>query len=198
MKSVRICACTSMVLLAFVTARVEAAPIIIYNTGVDATGAVLPDGSADPHYIGFSPVVDSTVSATPAADSISAWIRLSDNRGAGGYTIETNFTMPAAGPITINGQWSAYVSGLDMRINGVSGGNSIDKPGYTDWHPFSISGTAVAGNNTFDVSFAEDFGNPTTGVRVEIFSVVPEPAAPVLLALGAVGLARRRLIRQRD
>src|SRR5258706_16384728 len=104
--------------------------------------------------------------------------------------------MPTAGPITINGQWAAYVAGVDMRINGVSGGNSIPNPGYTDWHAFSISGVAVAGNNTFDVSFAEDFGNPTTGVRVEIFSVVPEPATPLLLALGVALLSRRRLTRR--
>jgi hypothetical protein len=196
MSSFRLCACTAVALAAFLCARVDAA-IIIYNTGVDASGVRLPDGTFDPHWVGLTPIVD-TISATPAADTISAWIRPSNNLGPGSYTYETNFTMPAAGPITIDGQWAAYAVGLDMRINGVSGGNSIPDPGYTAWHPFSISGIAVAGNNTFDVIVAEDFGNATTGVRVEISSVVPEPAAPLLLALGAAVLSRRRLVRQRD
>jgi len=191
MNSFRMSAFAAIAFSAFFIVHVHAAPII-YNTGVDANGVVLPDGSFDPHYVGFTPIVDSQVSATPPTDTISAWIRPSTNLGPGSYTFETNFTMPSAGPVTITGQWAAYASGVDMRINGVSGGNTTPNPGYTAWNPFTITGTAVAGNNTFDISVGEAFGNPTVGLRLEIFSVVPEPTAPLLLGLGATLLCRRR------
>ena len=107
----------------------------------------------------------------------------------------TNLNRPSSQLLSIlgiTGQWAAYVSGVDMRINGVSGGNTTPNPGYTAWNPFTITGTAVPGNNTFDISVGEAFGNPTVGLRLEIFSVFPEPTAPLLLGLGATLLSRRR------
>ena len=169
---------------------------LIFNTGTDASNAVLPDSSIDPHYVLFAggpAITQSSLSITPAADTLSTWIRPNSNLGPGSYTYETTFTMAAPGPITITGQWAAYAVGVDMRINNVSTGAAISDPAYAAWHPFSASGNAVAGSNTLDFVVAEDFGNANTGLRVEISSVTPEPASLGFLGLiGTSLLARRR------
>jgi hypothetical protein len=182
--------------LVFILATVSAhaTPSQIFNTGTTAGDTTAADGSGDLHYIvgpgGPTAPVNSGLSATPAADGLSAWIQPTTNLGPGSYDYETTFTDTVAEPITITGQWAAYASGVDIRMNGVSSGQTIANPGYTAWHPFTLSGTTLIGTNTLDFYPASAGG--ATGVRVEILSVVPEPASLTLLALAPLGVLVRR------
>ena len=188
-----------LLLGAFQASRAEATPVI-YNTGVDALGNVLPDNSPDPHYTGAGPstiyVGSSSLSATPPADTVSNWIRPATNFGPGSYLVETTFAWPTAQQITITGQWAAYAGGSDIVLNGVSNNGNLGEPGFTAWHPFSITGNAVAGTNMLDFRTFEDPANFGTnvGLRVEIASVAatPEPASAAIGCIAASGLISRR------
>lgn len=172
----------ALALLLFVAGAAHADPII-WNTGINSSGAVAPDLSLEQHYTvtpGGPAQVDSSLSATPGSNTTSVWIRPNSNLGPGTYFYETTFTWPAASPITITGQWAAYASGADIRLNGISTGDSIADPGYLAWHPFTITGNALTGTNS--LAFLPASAGGPTGLRVEIFSVVPEPAS-----LGWVG-----------
>jgi MYXO-CTERM domain-containing protein len=192
----RTCLWGTLSLVFLIAANAHAAPPVIFNTGVDSTGAVLPDGTVDPHYIvgpGTTVLVNSALSPTPPADTLSAWIMPATNFGAGSYLYSTTFVESTPGSITVNGQWAAYVTGLDISLNGVSSGDTTPNPGFTNWTPFSITGTAIAGTNTLDFRASEDPRfSPNTGIRVEISSVTPEPAGLALLGLGGFGLLSRR------
>jgi hypothetical protein len=182
----------------------------VYNTGVDASGATLPDGTIDLHYtITASPDGPSTETAKTSAsgfpippwlgdDASSDWIGEtagypSLNEGVGNFDNVTTFTSPIAGIVTITGQWATDDAGVDILLDGVSTGNTA--AGFSSFSAFSITGAVTAGTNTLDF-INGNTGGPG-GVRVEFASaiVVPEPASIVLLGFAAIGLvcvARRR------
>jgi hypothetical protein len=190
--------------------RADADIITIFNTGVDATGQPLPDGTiGDPHYTLVStppgPTTDIRVRTSAGGypippyvgdNSISAWIGPNNDPAVdgpvGAYDFRTTFQSPFAGKLTITGQWATDNEGIDILLNGASTGNSIPDPGlgaFTGFHPFTITGTALAGTNTLD--FLENNDGGPTAVRVEIASAsaVPEPTGLSLLGIGIVGLA---------
>src|SRR5450432_2209796 len=191
------------VVCALFVARTQAA-IVIFNTGVNSLGQVLPDGSPDQHYVGagpsFTPVVHSNVSATPAPDTLSAWLAPSPNVGAGSYTYQNTFSVLATdvGNITITGQWSAAASGVDISLNNVSSGQSIADPGNLAWHPFTISGPVTLGNNQLNFIAGENFTTATTGLRVEIISITTERASLALIGIAVLTIPTRRRIRHQD
>jgi hypothetical protein len=188
--------------------RADADLITIFNTGVDATGHPLPDGTiGDPHYTLVSTPLGSTTDIrvrTSAGgypippyvgdNSISAWIGPNNDPAVdgpvGAYDFRTTFHSPLAGKLTITGQWSTDNEGIDILLNGASTGNSIPSPtSFTSFHSFTITGTALAGTNTLD--FLENNDGGPTALRVEVSSasVVPEPTGLSLLGIGIVGLA---------
>jgi hypothetical protein len=178
--------------------------IQLFNTGVADDGTPLPDGTVgDPHYSLIS-VANGSVSTIRvrrgtnaplppsgpwiADDSRSDWIGanngyylLSPN---GNYAYRTTFTLSAAQMVDIFGNWAADDVGTDIQFNGASTGNNTGISGFTQWHPFHISGMGVAGANHLD--FLVTNTSNYSGLRVE-FTSVPEPSVLILLGMGFIG-----------
>jgi hypothetical protein len=117
----------------------QAVPITtLYNTGVDAAGTPLPNGTVgDPHYTlvsvpGGSSVVRVLTSAggfpVPpylGDNGSSAWIGPNNdsdlNGPVGWYTYRTTFDLTGLNPLTaaISGGWSSDNDGVKILIKGV-------------------------------------------------------------------------------
>jgi hypothetical protein len=190
----------------------HAAPITtLWNTGVDAMGMPLANGSLDTHY---SLVAGPVLGAPRAANStngfpippwigdnsISAWIGPVGDSQLNGpvatYDYQTTFSLTgfSAASAMITGQWASDNEGVDILINGISTGQMTTSQ-FTAFTAFTITSGFVAGLNTIDFIVHND-GGPT-GLRVEqtgTANAVPEPAALALFGVGAamLGFARRR------
>ena len=161
----------------------------IFNTGVDNNDAPLADSEIDPHYKLVANahfpdsqdaiVEDSTIFPIVAGPwlgntAISKWIgpELNTVDGAVGfYTYELTIDLTGRDPrsVLIRGRWATDNAGRDIRVNGVSTGNT-ESPGFNAYTPFAIYGTNTtftAGTNTIDfvVENVADVGY--TGLRVE-------------------------------
>lgn len=172
-------AVTFAVGLASLTHVAQAAPIAtLFNTGVDAHGAPLPNATlGDPHYDLISVpsgtttlrivtsdqcAIDLCASAYLGDNTSSAWIRPDNGDGrydpTGYYTYRTTFRLAGLDPTTatISGQWAVDNEGVDILINGISTGASIGTVGtpvnssFDSFHPFSITSGFHAGVNTLD------------------------------------------------
>lgn len=197
---------------------VQAAPISsLFNTGVDASGLSLSDGTiGDPHYIlasvpgGTTDIrVRTSAGGWPIppyfGDSpTSAWIGPNNDPSidgpAGPYDYRTTFSLIGfdASTASISGGWSSDNEGLEIRLNGVTvaGGTSFIQFSL-GFAPFSISGGFLPGLNTLDFYVLNE-GGPTS-LRVEMsgtaaVTAVPEPEtyAMLLAGLGLLGFAARR------
>lgn len=149
----------------------------LYSTGVDDTGAVLPNLSRDSHYqlismpsgSGVGPgtfVADSTRFPVSGAwmsnDAASKWIApqadqstFSNDTGSGVYIYRTIFDLTGYDVSTahIAGRWSTDNFGQDMLLNGVSLGiTHISEPPNTFryFSDFAITSGFLAGINTLD------------------------------------------------
>lgn len=168
----------------------------LFDTGVAASGAVLPDGTiGDPHYslVSVPGGTSTTLIRTSAGgypippyladDTLSAWIGPDNSPQvlgpAGNYDYQTSFTLTGfqSASASITGQWATDNGGVDILINGVSTGQSIpDNIGsFEAFHTFSINSGFVAGLNTIDFIVYNDPGNATdptaegpTALRVEL------------------------------
>lgn len=193
-----------------------AGPINIFNTGVDAGGTPLPDGTiGDAHYsLIVVPGGTTTIRVLTSAggfpigpwigdNSTSAWIGPDNDTDADGpagdYIYRTTFDLTGLifGTASLSGLWSTDDGGVDILINGVSTGQTSG--GFTAFSGFSINSGFIAGVNTLD--FVVNNGGGPTGLRVEVsgsatdISSTPEPASFVLFGAGFAGIfmLRRRL-----
>jgi alpha-tubulin suppressor-like RCC1 family protein len=204
----------ALALGAWIPAQAQVA-VPVFNTGVDANGALLAGGSVDPHYTllssadpaypGPNAIVASTIAEgywMPNGPG-SKWIAPQADQAyppgvcntSGGYTYRTTFDLTGFVPSTvvITGGWAADNGGQMILINGAVV-DGVGATGYTGLTSFTIpSGPLVAGVNTLDF-FVSDFGCPS-GVRVELSGTgMPVASGPVLtftppsLAFGPVAV----------
>ncbi len=188
----------------------QAAPIPkLYNTGVDNTGAPLPDAAVDPHYTLIeSPDADwpgpntftleagwPVAPAGPwmAESAVSRWIapraRQSIGNAPGNYTFRTTFDLTGHDPTKarITGRWTSDNTGVDIVLNGTflglsNGGN------FGQFYDFAIESGFVAGTNTLDfiVFNAGESVNPI-GLRVEMVGTVEVAGEPPRIITAPVG-----------
>lgn len=207
----------SMALVDGFSEAVQAATITtLFNTGVNATGNPLPDGTiGDPHYTLTSvPAGSSTniIVSTLAGgypippwigdNNLSAWISPhnpnsgNSNEGPpGSYTYRTTFDLTGFIPNTakISGEWSTDNDGLFILLNGVNTGipGTSDTQFSQGFVSFSINSGFVSGINTLDfIVNNSGFGGPT-GLRTQLTGtaepVPPEfPEPSSLLGLAAI------------
>jgi hypothetical protein len=186
----------------------------LFNTGVDASGTPLPDGTiGDPHYALVSvPGGTTDIRVRRASggfpippwlgdDAVSAWIGPNNDASVdgpvGAYDYRTTFTAAFGGTLTLTGRWSTDNEGIGISLNGGPPTNPITDPlSFESWHPFTVTGVVTAGVNTLDFLVHND-GGPT-GVRVEFFqaTVVPAPPGVLLASVGAACLAGFCLLRR--
>ncbi len=201
-------------------ASLWATPITIFNTGLDNLGALLPQGSIDPHYAllisadpafpGPSTIVSSIPPVYVPNSSISQWISLdADNTqlvgyAVGIYTYETTFDLAGfdANSAVLTGRFAADDI-AQIFLNGQDTGFSTGPGGWTTFHLFSAASGFTAGINSLQFVVNNDGGGPS-GLRVEVSGEadfeappatdVPEPSTlPVLCtALAAIVYLRRR------
>jgi hypothetical protein len=209
--------------ISFFAVPAGAVPITdLFNTGVDASNALLSPGAADPHYKFISGPQSPTDTGTQAEVQLnhpnwtangpdSNWVGVtnngSDGVAPGDYTYQTTFTIPVGeDPTTakINGFWFADDSGghTAIELNGTNAGisSSASFSAALPGTAFSIvngqnGATFQAGANTltFIVTNGGSNNNPH-GLRVNDISgsVVPEPASLGLLGLAGMSLLARR------
>jgi hypothetical protein len=184
----------------------------LFSTGVDGSGALLPDGAADLHYVVTSPA-DPTVGPNPfavsghfpippwAANTATAqWDTPKLHEGVdGAYNYTTTFTVVGDTAVSITGKLSADDQVVDVLLNGVSLG--ITTPdglaGFSTLHPFSISSNFVLGLNTLEfLTMNNHFVE--TGLIVDMRGTsVPEPASLAMFGIGLSGLfAFRRFFKR--
>ena len=200
----------------------EAAPLALFNTGVNASGTPLADGViGDPHYVlvgvpgGTSALrVRTAVGGFPIPpyigdNAFSAWIGPNNDSIIDGpvglYDYQTTFSLAGfnASTASIFGGWSTDNNGIKILLNGVDTGN----PGTsfvqfaTGFAPFSITSGFLAGVNRLD--FIVNNGGGPTALRVEMHGSadlsggVPEPSTWALM-IGGFGMAGAMLRRRRS
>ncbi len=124
------------------------------------------------------------------------------NGPAGDYIYQTTFTLDAnvdLSTVVINGKWTTDNAGVDIRINGVSTGQTLGSEPFRNLHDFVVDSDFVTGVNTLDFVVNNLHINSPTGLRVDemvgTYSVlVPEPASLMVWGslVGLVVAGRRR------
>jgi len=210
----------------FASTSAGAATLTLFNTGVDSSGSVLPDGTvSDPHYtlVSVPGGTTQTLVRTSAGgfpippyigdNSLSAWIgpnNANDLTGPdGNYDYQMTFSLVGfnAATASITGRWSSDNAGISILLNGVDTGNAgTSSTQYSAFAPFIISSGFVSGLNTLDFLVNNEPGstdNPTA-LRVELSGTAdmatPLPAALPIFAsgLGVLGILARRRKRKVD
>jgi hypothetical protein len=136
----------------------------LFNTGVDASGAVLAPGATDPHFIltaaaqgpvNTNATVCSNHPAWVANDTASSWISVVSSGltsiNAGGFNYATRFSLNGFIPASVQIQANIAVDDnlSDILLNGTSLGISCS--GYSAYNgPFALNGAALPGTNTLE------------------------------------------------
>lgn len=187
----------AMTAVALPTAGRAAAIPGLFNTGVDAAGALLAAGVVDPHWR----LVQSADAAAPGPNAFvvregfpippwvangpgSKWIApQADQSGGnrpGNYTYRLAFDLTGFDPATaeIAGRWSSDNAGIEVRLNGQPTGLTFDGNFGAFSREFTLRSGFLEGTNTieFVVNNAGEGVNPT-GFRAELAGSA-EPAAP--------------------
>jgi len=169
----------------------------LFNTGVDASGALLSGGAVDPHWT----LIQSADSSAPGPAAYvvrsgypippwldngpdSRWIapQASQTSGnsPGDYVYRLRFDLKGFEPATatVTFRWSSDNAGVDVRLNGSSSGIVYDGNFGAFSGDFTLADGFVEGINTLDfvVNNAGDSVNPT-GFRAELRGTA-EPVAP--------------------
>ncbi|MGP1345707.1 MAG: hypothetical protein ACTS3F_03450 [Phycisphaerales bacterium] len=179
--------CCGVAALLHVIGVASAAPLKLpdlFNTGFDAEGAMLEGGGVDAHYSVQLLQVMGRALHEPGDDWIpnsdsSRWIwQKADGLPTGVMrTFRKSFELDEGidlSMLTITGSWAVAGSGLDVRINGISTGQTAS--GAAAWSPFVIDDGFAIGTNTIDfvVLSNENIG----GFRVDgIAATVDAPGA---------------------
>jgi hypothetical protein len=198
------------------TAHAHAA-VSLSNTGVDNGGGVVATGAVDTHFVLLSA---GGALPTYAADdalgypgywlgpsSTSKWITplitsgFAGDVAPGDYIYQTSFDLSGINLTTASLQGLAAADNeiTAVLLNGASIGFSAF--GYSALAPFVISSGFVPGFNT--LAFVVNNSGGPSGLRAELTGnfvaapPVPEPAASVLMACGAMGLMAWTLSRTR-
>jgi hypothetical protein len=185
--------CLSLIGLLLAVVPVLAQVPLVFNTGVDYTGAALPNYATDMHYTLLvsadsrfpgpaTVVVDDTLFPIATGDWLansvsSKWIAPQGNQdylvdpqngdALGDYTYRTTFDLTGYVPelVQIVGQWTCDSIGTEVNINGVSTGNGTitNHYAFAQWNPLLITSGFVAGTNTLDF-VVNRFGVPPRDV----------------------------------
>jgi hypothetical protein len=196
----------------------SAAPITLFQSGVDSAGVPLPGGASDPHWqIVSGPGISSPAPAVvltnqqPATspgyvqtlDSRWIWVSASGIGGTGApYTFRLTFDLTGLDPATasVTGQWAVDNIGF-ISLNGQStgiGSGVLSLPdviaaNYENLHSFTLNSGFLPTINTLDFVVTDDH-NPG-GLQISGLTGtadVPEPSSWLLLTVGAILMPLRR------
>ncbi len=175
----------------------------LFNTGVNAFGIVLPDGTNDPHYSVTGPLTVAVV--TPRFEQPndswllpppgSAWIcPLSANPPwgpEGAYTYRLTFDLTGLDPATasIAGQLASD-NATQIYLNGTDTGFSNSGTEYSALAPFTITNGFLATTNTLEFRVTNGFlgrDNPT-GLLVANLAGTAEVTPSLSIRLSEVEL----------
>jgi len=167
----------------------------LFNTGVDASGALLPNNGLDPHFtLVQSPdasapgpgtyVVDDTTGPIggswlgngPSSKWIAPQANQSVGNAAGDYRYRQTFSLSGVDPSTVilTGRWTSDNDGIGVFINGIPTGLSLGPANYPSFSPdFTITNGFVEGLNTLD--FVVRNGGGPTGFRAELSATAAGP-----------------------
>ncbi|HTD66078.1 MAG TPA: lamin tail domain-containing protein, partial [Candidatus Limnocylindria bacterium] len=136
----------------------------LFNTGVDANGAVIADGGVDPHYIlsytaqgpvGANATVTLNHSAWLANDASSKWISVinpgTTSINGGGYGFQTTFSLAGFLPSTVRIDFNVAIDNAltNVFLNGVAADYSFT--GFASFStPFTLNSGFASGVNTLE------------------------------------------------
>lgn len=196
---------------ATLTVRVPVAGL--FSTGVDASGNLLADGAADPHYsITSGPDGAGSAAHVTLSDrspipqywlpdtSISKWVSPQADQNAspeppGAYVYKTTFDLTSLDPssVQLTGRMLVDDQVTDVRLNGVSLGRTAP---YNTWTPLTITSGFQAGVNTLEflVTNLNSSNNPS-GLQVQLSgtgnarSAAPAPPTGLTATAGNASVA---------
>lgn len=220
-------ACLLVMALTLGVSALRATPIGVYNTGVNGSGGLLPDGAVDPHY----QLISSADPAFPGPNAVvvqsnaypippwvangpnSNWIGPRTDAAVGNlpgtYIYRTTFDLTGFSPSTaeITGIWTTDNNGLDIVLNGVTLGYTAPYGAFTDFdathYAFTINSGFVSGINTLDFVVNNGQVGPgdntpnPTGLRVELSGEADLVPEPATSGLVGLGLLTAGLLRRR-
>jgi hypothetical protein len=188
------------------------ASVGLFDTGVDASGNMLPLYSVDPHYVLSGPATTAYAQAdffmwNPAPDGIR-WIGPNNTSDTGitapggyyDYSLTFDLSGFDASHVEVSGSWEADNS-AQLFLNSQDTGISVPLDTFNHLEPFTVQQGFVQGINVFNFKvfngYATDWGNPVSLLVSGLtLTVVPEPSTFVLGGLGVLGLTLRRAFRR--
>lgn len=189
--------------------------VVTFNSGVDNSGNLLPDGAVDPHFslISYPGQVGSTPASAFALAGIthtyittgtqSRWISWDPNwidaTPSGVWIYRTTFDLTGFQPETAQliGQFVSDNDGT-LFINGVNTG--IINTAADTFTPFNITSGFVDGINTVDFRVINDpflgFNPSALRADLSVTAAIPEPSS-LLLGAGVIVAGMTWYVRSR-